>query len=135
MLYDPEVLPYLCHFSKEQLRMAEKDSWATRHSFIRIFLICICMPLIPSWCIFYDPWSYHSHFTNWALFILLASLIVSFLMPFDLNYKLKPQKMALNHLLMTLSITIHMPLVLIFWTAYWNDVSRKARGFPGREEY
>ena len=135
LAYDPASLPFLCHFGHEQLRMAEQNSWLTKRAVIRITLICLCISLMAGWFVFH-PWQ--NFWSDWAfcgLVVQVVSLFVCFLMPFDLNYKRNYAMMAVNHLLMTISVLFHTLFLFVFWTVLWDDVFRKSRGFPGRVEY
>ena len=63
------------------------------------------------------------------------SLILSFLMPFDLNYAKKYGKMAINHILITLSVILQSVITSVFWIFLWEDVQRRNIGMPLRVEY
>ena len=58
-----------------------------------------------------------------------------FLMPFDLAYTKKHGKMAINHMLITLSIILQSIITFVFWVFLWEDVYRRNQGVPLRVEY
>jgi cytochrome c oxidase assembly factor CtaG len=95
----------------------------------------MCIPFIPAWLLFYPAYEFKQYVTNWGLVIQIISLVFSFLMPFDLKYTKKPWKMALNHLLITLSVLLHALIFVMYWGVIWPDVYRRNLGMAGRVEY
>ena len=83
------------------------------------------MPIVPLWFLFYPAHEFIVYFTNWGLIITIFSLIVSAFMPYDTLYRQKPNKMALNHLLISAAFTAEIVICAIYWPFLHKSVMRK----------
>ena len=110
---EPELLEFLCIFDSEQKRLCK--TWVTWRNLFRILFIALLVPLITGWFFLYGWADYQKYMTNWGVFVVLASLICSGLVPYSKNYRRKPNLMALNHALLSMSILIQLFDFITYW--------------------
>ena len=98
-----DLLEYLCVFDKEQNRLG--NTWLPKRVALRAFLIASLVPIVVFWFVLYPAHEFPVYFTNWGLLMTIASLLLSSILPYDLHYRQKPNKMALHHLMICASFT------------------------------
>jgi len=92
---------------------------------IRILFIALLVPLITGWFFLYGWDDYQCELANWGVFLVLASLICSGLIPYSKNYRKKPRLMALNHALLSLAILIQLVDTMTYWLAFRKQSIKK----------
>ena len=122
-LYEVELLEFLCVFDKEQDRLGQV--FMHKRVALRTFLLSLLIPIAPFWFAFYPAQEFLVYFTNWGLLMTILSLTLSALMPYDILYRSKPNKMALHHLMLSMSLTSEIVICSIYWTMLHKSVMKK----------
>ena len=130
LFYNEKQLPFLCRFEAEQFRL--RNAKLTKKIILRIFLVSILIPLIPFWCLYYEPGEFMHYFTNWALIFTILNLLITALIPYSLRYTKKPRLMCLNHLIMSLAIISQIVVIVAYWSLMHKDVMARNRDTPRR---
>jgi len=113
-------------FHLEQIELEKSFmNWKTA---VRILLFTLTFPLLPGWFYLYDASDFKSYFTNWGLCFTLMSLVATIVAPYDLKFASKPNKMALQHFLVTISVIMEMVVMPIYWGMLHEGVMRNAGG-------
>ena len=87
------------------------------------------------WFVFYPAHEFPMFFTNWGLVMTILSLLISAFMPYDIKYRQKPNKMALNHLFFAMSGVAEIVICSVYWSLLHKNVMRKNAHSPAQQAY